>query len=157
MTVETTTIRNALVIRDAAKTWRWYDAFGENVAKHVTSFNSLPADAKVLVQGLVLKGMKPDDLPNLDKPIMPIVWTREYETDRGQKTKALCSTIASAVDFESEDLRRLVVNGCYWLLDMGDQVPKRANVNYVDDFQPSFYGRDTFVKGRTPADYRLGE
>ena len=44
MTVETTTIRNSMVIRDDANTWRWYDAFGPDVAKYITSFNSLPCD-----------------------------------------------------------------------------------------------------------------
>lgn len=33
MTIETTTIKNNLVIRDDVNTWRWYDAFGPNVRK----------------------------------------------------------------------------------------------------------------------------
>jgi hypothetical protein len=44
MAAEQVSIRNNLVVRDSANTFRWYDAFGEHVAKYVTSFNSLPAD-----------------------------------------------------------------------------------------------------------------
>lgn len=33
MTVETTTIKDNMVIRDSVKTWRWFDAFGPNVRK----------------------------------------------------------------------------------------------------------------------------
>ena len=44
MAVEQVSIRNHLVMRDDVLTHRWYDAFGPNVAKYVTSFTSLPAD-----------------------------------------------------------------------------------------------------------------
>lgn len=43
-TMEQVSINGALVIRDKDNTFRWYDAAGLNVAKYVTSFNSLPAD-----------------------------------------------------------------------------------------------------------------
>lgn len=44
MAVEWTSIRSNLVARDDVNTFRWYDAFGPNVAKFVTSFNHMPAD-----------------------------------------------------------------------------------------------------------------
>jgi hypothetical protein len=44
MTVETYTVRDALVYRSHEYPHRWYDAFGPNVAKYITSFNSLPCD-----------------------------------------------------------------------------------------------------------------
>ena len=44
MAVELVPIHNHLVMRDDALTHRWYDAFGPNVAKYVTSFTSLPID-----------------------------------------------------------------------------------------------------------------
>lgn len=120
----------------------------------VYTINGLPADATILMHGLVLKGMKPDDPPNLAKPLMPLVWTREFDAKDGRRTRTMCSTIASAVDFQSEDLRRLVVNGCYWLLNMEEQIVKRANVDFVGDYKASYYGRNEFVKGRTPAYYQ---
>jgi hypothetical protein len=44
MASEIVSIRNAQVVRDSALTHRWYDAFGESVAKFVTSFTHMPAD-----------------------------------------------------------------------------------------------------------------
>jgi len=42
MSVETHAVRNALVYRDDVHTHRWYDAFGENVAKHLEDFVAWP-------------------------------------------------------------------------------------------------------------------
>lgn len=44
MAAEQVSIRNNLVIRDSLNPFRWFDAFGEHVAKFVTSFNHMPAD-----------------------------------------------------------------------------------------------------------------
>ena len=44
MATEFVSIRNALVARDSALTHRWYDAFGEGVAKYITSFTRLSFD-----------------------------------------------------------------------------------------------------------------
>ena len=68
--------------------------------------------------------------------------------------------MGASVDLVSEDLRRLVVNACYHLT--GLEVPKKADVDYVDPFYPSFYGfiRDkNFWPGQDmqPADYGLGK
>jgi len=44
MSTETANIRQALVYRSHEYPHRWYEAFGEGVAKYITSFTSLPAD-----------------------------------------------------------------------------------------------------------------
>ena len=44
MATEIVSIRDSQVVRDAALTHRWFDAFGGSVAKYVTTFASLPAD-----------------------------------------------------------------------------------------------------------------
>ena len=44
MATEFTANHNAQVLRDASLTHRWFDAWGPNVAKYVTTFASLPAD-----------------------------------------------------------------------------------------------------------------
>lgn len=112
-----------------------------------------PADAIVLVEGQVLRGMKPEDPPNPNKAIMPIVWLRDYRGETGNTSKILCSTIGAAPDLESEDLRRLFVNASYWLT--GLEVPKRADVAYVGEFEPSFFGFNKGKKGVKPADHEL--
>lgn len=44
MALETASIRNHLVIRDATNTWRWYDAFGPSVVKYIMNMTALPVD-----------------------------------------------------------------------------------------------------------------
>jgi hypothetical protein len=44
MTVEQVQIRDHLVMRDDANTWRWFSAVGPNATQYVTQFQSLPAD-----------------------------------------------------------------------------------------------------------------
>ena len=44
MSVETATINNALVYRDATLSHRLYDAYGPGVYKYLTEFVNLPVD-----------------------------------------------------------------------------------------------------------------
>jgi hypothetical protein len=97
--------------------------------------------------------MRPDDLPNYDKSIMPIVWTRDYKWENGKVSRTLTSTIGAATDLLSEDLRRLFVNSCYWTL--GLSVPPRADVGLVGEFKPTNFGFNGFKKGVKPADHEL--
>ena len=127
-----------------------------------------PEDATVLVRGVVLQGLTPDSPPALyrkrrvrDKqeqgvndPAMPVVWTRLHRNEAGTVNRVLTSTMGSATDFEDEGMRRLVVNGVFW--GLGLQVPARADVTYVDPYEPSFYGFDGFRKGLRPSDFELG-
>jgi hypothetical protein len=52
-------------------------------------------------------------------------------------------------------MRRLVVNGIYWGLGM--DVPAKADVTYVDEYIPSFYGFEGFRKGLKASDFDLGK
>lgn len=111
-----------------------------------------PTDT-VLLHGLVLQGMAPDSPPNWRKPLMPLVWVREFTWPNGKTTRALTSTIGAAVDFQSEDLRRLIVNAAYWLT--GLEVPARADVTPVREYRPTYFGFGKFVRGVRPADLEL--
>jgi len=128
-----------------------------------------PPDATVLVRGLVLKGMtpgseaadyrKPRSTDKQEQPVndppMAIAWTRLYKNDNGTTNRILTTTMGSATDLENEGLRRLVVNGVYW--GLGLDVPARADVSFVDEYLPSFYGFDAFRKGLRPSDFELGK
>ncbi len=119
-----------------------------------------PADAKILVRGVVLKGMKPEDEPadytkkratdkaeqGINDPAMPVVWTR---TNAG-KNKILTTTLGSATDLQNEGLRRILVNAAYSFT--GLPVPAKADVALVGEFKPTFYGFGGFIKGVKPAD-----
>ena len=112
-----------------------------------------PADATILVWGQTLNGMNPNDAPNLKKAIMPIVWLRDYQGETGNISRTLCSTIGAASDLESEDLRRLLVNACYFLTNL--EVPKLADVTCVGEFQPTAFGFNKAKKGVKPAEHEL--
>ena len=107
----------------------------------------------VLLHGQVLKGLKPDDAPNLQKAIMPLVWLREYKSESGKPAQFLCSTIGAAVDLQNEDLRRLFVNASLWLT--GREVPKRADVTLVGDYHPTYFGFNKARMGVKVAEHEL--
>lgn len=124
-----------------------------------------PADAKILVRGQVLAGMTPDSKPaaytkkratdkaeqDVNSPMMPVIWTREYKNEAGKTNKILTSTLGAATDLKNEDLRRVVVNAAYAFT--GLEVPEKANVELVGDYAATMYGFGTNVKGKKPADF----
>jgi hypothetical protein len=116
----------------------------------------LPTNAQVLVWGQVLSAMKPTDPPLAgpkNDPLMPLIWLREYRGETGKPSRILTSTIGAAVDLESEDLRRLLVNACYDLV--GLEAPAHADVAYVGEYRPRFFGFGAYKKDVRPADLRL--
>jgi hypothetical protein len=99
--------------------------------------------------------MKPTDPPNFDKTIMPMIWQRDYQTETGNTSNILCSTMGAATDLENEDLRRLLVNFCYWSLGLEEQIPREADVQYVGQYGPSDFGFDGWKRGVKPGDHAL--
>ncbi|MBI4327915.1 MAG: ThuA domain-containing protein [Chloroflexi bacterium] len=115
----------------------------------------LPADAQVLVFGQVLEGMNLADKPVSGKkndPMMPLIWIRNYTGESSKSARVLCTTIGASVDLESEGLRRVLVNACYWGLGLEDRIAQRSNVDYVGEFKPTYFGGGKFKKGVKPAD-----
>lgn len=115
----------------------------------------LPEGSRPIVLGAVLEGMKPTDRPvdgEKNNPMMPILWTKTYQIDDGKPGQAVASTIGSGLDFESEGVRRLLVNSCYWLLGLEAKISAKSSVGLVDDYQPLGFGFGQFRKGFKPAD-----
>jgi hypothetical protein len=118
----------------------------------------LPADAKVLLWGQVIGGMKPDDAPVAGKknePMMPLAWVRDYKLENGKTSKIFTTTMGAATDFESEGLRRLVVNAAYWAVGLEKKIVKNSNVDYVGEFKPTPFGFKKAKQGVKPADWEL--
>jgi hypothetical protein len=113
----------------------------------------LPDDATVLMGGQVLTGMQPNDPPNKDKTMMPLVWTRSYPTPGGP-CKILTTTLGAAIDFTNEDTRRLVVNGTYWATGLTDQIKADLNVAPMGEYDPSFFGFKKYKKGVLVKDHQ---
>ena len=128
-----------------------------------------PADAKILLRGIVLKGMNPTDAPadykkkratdkmeqGVNDPAMPIAWTRIVKNEAGKENKLVCTTMGAASELPNEGLRRLVVNGVFW--GLGIDVPEKANVELVDPFNPLPYGFNGGRKGIKASDHALGK
>ncbi len=110
----------------------------------------IPREGEVLVLGQVLQGMEPVAAPSA-KPMMPLAWTTHYATAQG-RGRVFMTTIGASQDFADENLRRLFVNACYWAVGLAEQIPPRANVEYVGAYHPTPFGFNTYRKGRFPAD-----
>lgn len=124
-----------------------------------------PADAKVLLRGLVLKGMKSDDEPSdrrkkrstdkveqaVNEPAMAVAWVREVPNDGDTKNRVLTTTMASASDLKDESLRRLLVNGVFW--GLGLEVPAKADVTPLVEWKPAKYSFNLYRKGLQAKDF----
>lgn len=119
--------------------------------------------ATILLRGEVTESLDPSSKAVAGKkndPMMPLAWLREYTAPNGtKKGQAFCTTLGASVDFADEDLRRMVVNASYVLT--GLKVPAKADVTFVDKFEPTFYSglsSDVYKKlNRKPDDYALGK
>jgi len=132
------------VIPDAAKALPILkgisDVFGPSDVYGVVH---LPSTATVLLQGQVLKGMKPTDPPlegPKNNPMMPLAWTKDYQMPGGKPGKLFCTTMGAANDFLSEDLRRLVVNATYWMTGLEGKIPDKSSATVSDKYVPSNFG-----------------
>jgi hypothetical protein len=137
------------VLRGVADLW---------VPTDVYAVAHLPKDARVLVWGEVLSGMKRSDPPvegAKNHPMMPLVWLRDYTGEQGKTSKICTTTMGAAVDLENEGLRRLLVNACYWATGLQNGIPAKANVDYVGGYHPEWFGFGKFKKGVKPPDLDL--
>jgi len=128
------------------------------VPTDVYTVSHLPENAKVLIQGEVLAGMKAGDPPvdnAKNRPMMPVAWMRDYTSTRGKTSKVVTTTMGAAVDLENEGLRRFLVNACYWAAGLENKIPQKANVDYVGDYKPRWFGFGQFKKGVKPDDLKL--
>jgi len=59
--------------------------------------------------------------------------------------------MGASQDFQSEGLRRLLVNACYWAVGLENQIPAQSKVDIVGEFHPRPFRGGGFEKGRKPA------
>ena len=121
----------------------------------VYGITELTGDSQVLIHGQVLVGMEPTDAPKTDTSTMPMVWIKSYTGDTGNTCRVFNTTMGASVDLESEGLRRLLVNGCYWCMGMEAAIPDVSVVDYVGEYAPTFFGFGTFTKGVRPEDHAV--
>jgi hypothetical protein len=142
-------LKTHAVLKGVTDIWGPTDVYG---------VRKLPGDAQVLVHGQVLAGMKPSDKPvagRKNEPMMPLVWTRQFQTETGKTARVLATTMGASTDLQSAGLRRLLVNGCYWGLGLEKQITADSDVSYVGNYKPTRFGFGAFVKGIKPSDHAL--
>ena len=109
-------------------------------------------DVAVLLRGEVTATLDPDSEPVSAKnnPMQPIAWTRRHKNRAGKTNRVFTTTMGAASDLDDANLRRLIVNACYWGLGMEPQ--GEANVDIPETYNPTFYGFNTFRTNVRPVD-----
>ncbi len=97
---------------------------------------------QILMRAAVTESLDPKS-PNIagakNNPMQPFAWLHRYQRPNGNgEGQSFCTTGGASVDFVDDQMRRLIVNAAYYLT--GRDVPKDADVGFVDPFYPSFYG-----------------
>ncbi len=113
------------------------------------------APSSILLRGEVTESFDPTSkaVEGKNDPMQPVAWTREYKHASGKVNKILTTTMGAATDLADENLRRLVVNGVYWGLDM--KIPAKADVTIKGEFKPTFYGLGKFKSKATAQDFLI--
>jgi hypothetical protein len=133
------------VLRGIKDIWGPSDVYG---------IKNLPKEADVLIYGQSTAGMDEKAQLMFEKSVMPIAWIKPYQIEGGKAGIAFASTMGASLDFQSADLRRLVINASFWLLGMQDTITPDLNVDYVGEYKPTNFGFDTFRKGMRVGDFR---
>jgi type 1 glutamine amidotransferase len=139
-------MENHPIVRGIEDIWGPSDVYG---------LTTLHGDCKPLIMGQVLSGMNPDDKPNPKKKLVPVAWTKTYTGDKGKTARVFTTTMGHGGDLESEGFRRLLVNACFWALDMEDKIPAKSNVDLVGRYNPSKIGMGGHKKTVMPSDHKL--
>ena len=137
------------ILRGVDDVWGPTDVYG---------LRNLGDDANILLLGAVLAGMSPDDPPvegPKNDPMVPIAWTRSYTGAGGKAARVFTTTMGASTDFESEGLRRLLVNAVYWSLGMEDRIPERSDARVVGAYEPTDFGFGSHAVGLMPSVHAL--
>lgn len=121
----------------------------------VYALTTLKGDCEPVLMGQVLTGMEPTDPPNPAKSPVPVAWTKTYTVTSGQASKVFVTTMGHAGDFQSEGVRRMLVNACYWALGMSEKIDPASDVALVGDYAPNHIGVGGHKKGLRPAHHAL--
>lgn len=137
---------NEIIAKGVKDIWGESDVYG---------LTTLPDNCRTIVMGQVLVGMDPDDKPNMDKKVVPVAWTRTYTGETGNVARVFNTTMGHSFDLLNEDFRRLLVNACYWGMEMEDKIPDKSKVDLVGKYKPNKIGMGKHQTGLKPADHKL--
>ena len=139
-------MENNPIVRGCEDIWGPSDVYG---------ITKLSGDSRPVVLGRVLAGMDPGDGPAPGKEQLPVAWTKSHTGAGGIAARIFTTTMGHSYDFKSEGFRRMLVNAAYWCVGMEDEIPDRANVDYVGVYDPSDIGFGTHKVGVMPTEHDL--
>ena len=137
-------VKDHPILRGVRDIWTPTDVYG---------IVGLPNDAQVLIFGQTTMGMTATSPLSYEKSVMPVAWIRNYSSASGKKAKIFTTTMGASVDLISEDLRRLIVNACYWGTGMESQIPAQNNVQVVGEYNPTMFGFGKYQRGLSPSTF----
>ena len=132
------------ILRGVTDIWGPTDVYGTR---------QLTGEPTILLWGQSTQGMTPESAAIWKKSVMPVAWTKQYTGESGNTGKVFNTTMGAAVDLKSEDLRRLLVNACYWAVDKEAQIPEKNEVAIVGEYHPTMFGFGGHQTGMKPADF----
>jgi type 1 glutamine amidotransferase len=119
----------------------------------------LPGMSTPLVLGEVTETLQPDSKAVPGKkndPMMPVAWTRTYNTSEGDKAgRVFTTTMGASQDLAFAGTRRMIVNACYWAVGLENKIPEQSDVDIVGTYKPTpFRGKSNaeWKPGVTPAE-----
>ena len=105
----------------------------------VNAVERLTAEDVVLFHGQVLSGLNPDDPPVTDDrkdTRMPFAWFKKYTAPSGKQGRSFTTTAGASLDWQSEDLRRLLINAMFSLTGHENEIPQKTDVEFTETYNP---------------------
>lgn len=110
------------------------------------------APATILARGIILNGMKKDAPVDSTKTLMPVAWTRDYQSESGAVARIFTTTQGASQDIVSDGFRRMLVNAQLWAAGLEDAIEPDGEIGFVGPYNPTKFSFTSFRRGVKPAD-----
>jgi hypothetical protein len=89
--------------------------------------------------------------------MMPVAWINSFASPSGKKAQVFTTTMGASQDLQSEGLRRLIVNACYWAVGLENEIAAKSNVDLVGEYHPTPFGFNKYTRGIKPSAHALSK
>jgi len=131
------------ILRGIEKVW---------AQSHAYKVTELEGDSRPFLMGQPLKGLNPTDAPDQKKQPVPVAWVKTYSGAAGKPARVFATTMGNGDDFKNEEMRRLLVNACYWCVGLENQITPNANMTFAGTYEPARSNFGAHKRGVRPAD-----
>ncbi|MDN5199949.1 ThuA domain-containing protein [Fulvivirgaceae bacterium BMA10] len=106
----------------------------------------------ILARGKILNGMTPDAKPDKTKQELPVAWVRNYTLESGASGRVFTTTHGASEDLLSKGFRRMVLNACFWAMEMEEDIKTDNNIEFVGEYKPTTFNFDGYKAKVKPSD-----